>query len=42
VFINEKKTIGPADLVESRKPSRLAEPTETVGPALNSALLLSN
>ena len=42
VFINGKKTVSPVDLVESRKPSRLAEPTETVGPALNSAFLLSN
>jgi putative transposase len=42
VFINGKKTAGPADLVESWKPSRLAEPAETVGPALNSAFLLSN
>jgi putative transposase len=42
VLINGKKTVGPVDLVESRKPSRLAEPTETVGPALNSAFLLSN
>src|ERR687895_37788 len=42
VFISRKKTASPADLVESRKPSRLAEPTETVGPALNSAFLLSN
>jgi putative transposase len=42
VFINGKKTATPADLVESWKPSLLAEPTETVGPALNSAFLLSN
>ena len=42
VFINGKKTATPADLVESWKPSRLAEPTEAVGPALNSAFLLSN
>ena len=42
VFINGKKTPAPVDLVESRKPSILAEPTETVGPALNSAFLLSN
>jgi putative transposase len=42
VFINGKKAATPADLVESGKPSRLAEPTETVGPALNSAFLLSN
>jgi putative transposase len=42
VFINRKKTASPADLVESGKPSLLAEPTETVGPALNSAFLLSN
>jgi putative transposase len=42
VFINGEKTATLADLVESRKPSRLAEPTETVGPALNSAFLLSN
>lgn len=42
VLINGKKTASPADLVESQKPSRLAEPTETVGPALNSAFLLSN
>ena len=42
VFISRKKTASPADLVESQKPSRLAEPTETVGPALNSAFLLSN
>jgi putative transposase len=42
VFINGKQTASPADIVESGKPSRLAEPTETVGPALNSALLLSN
>jgi putative transposase len=42
VFINGKKTPAPVDLVESRKPSTLAEPTETVGPALNSAFLLSN
>jgi putative transposase len=42
VFINGKKTASPADLVESRRPSLLAEPTETVGPALNSAFLLSN
>jgi putative transposase len=42
VFISRKKTASPADLVESRKPSRLAEPTETVGPALSSAFLLSN
>jgi putative transposase len=42
VFINGKKTASPVDLVESGKPSRLAEPTETVGPALNSAFLLSN
>jgi putative transposase len=42
VFMNGKKTAGPADLVESWKPSRLAEPAETVGPALNSAFLLSN
>src|ERR687896_961719 len=42
VFIKGKKTASPADLVESWKPSPLAEPTETVGPALNSAFLLSN
>ena len=42
VFINGKKTATPADLVESWKPSRLAEPTEAVGPDLNSAFLLSN
>jgi putative transposase len=42
VFINGKKTANLADLVESRKPSRLAEPTEAVGPDLNSAFLLSN
>lgn len=42
VFINGKKTVGPVDLVESRKPSRLAGPTETVGPALNLAFLLSS
>jgi hypothetical protein len=42
VFIKGKKTGGPVDLVESRKPSQLAKPTETVGPALNSAFLLSN
>jgi putative transposase len=42
VFINGKKTAAPVDLVESRKPSTLAEPTETVGLALNSAFLLSN
>jgi putative transposase len=42
VFIKGKQTAGPADLVDSRKPSLLAEPTETVGPALNSAFLLSN
>ncbi len=42
VFINEKKTASPADLVESRKPSQLAEPTETAGPPLNSAFPLSN
>jgi putative transposase len=36
------KVASPVDLVESRKPSPLAEPTETVGPALNSAFLLSN
>jgi putative transposase len=41
VFINGKKAVSPGDLVESREPSRLAEPTETVGPALNSAFLLS-
>jgi putative transposase len=41
VFINGKKTVGPVDLVESRKPSLLAKPTETVGPALNSGFLLS-
>jgi hypothetical protein len=42
VFINGKKTASPADLVESGKPSLLAEPAEAVGPALNSAFLLSN
>jgi putative transposase len=42
VFINGKKTAAPVDLVESRKPSTLAEPTETAGPDLNSAFLLSN
>jgi putative transposase len=42
VFIKGKKTATLADLVKSRKPSRLAEPTETVGPALSSAFLLSN
>jgi putative transposase len=42
VLINGKKTVSPVDLVESGKPSLLAEPTETVGPALNSAFLLSN
>jgi putative transposase len=42
VFINGKKTARLADLVESGKPSLLAEPTEIVGPALNSAFLLSN
>jgi putative transposase len=42
VFINGKKTANLADLVESWKPSRLAEPTEAVGPDLNSAFLLSN
>ena len=42
VFINGKKTASLADLVESGKPPRLAEPTEIVGPALNSAFLLSN
>jgi putative transposase len=42
VFINGKKTASPADLVESQKPSQLAEPTETAGPPLNSAFLLSN
>jgi putative transposase len=42
VFINGKKTVSPANPVESWKPSLLAEPTETVGPALNSAFLLSN
>jgi putative transposase len=42
VFIKGKKTATLADLVESRKPSQLAEPTEAVGPALNSAFLLSN
>ena len=42
VFINGKKITSPVDLVESEKPSPLAEPTETVGPALNSAFLLSN
>jgi hypothetical protein len=42
VFINGKKITSPVDLVESGKPSRLAEPTETVGPALNSAFILSN
>jgi putative transposase len=42
VFRNGKEAANPVDLVESRKPSRLAEPTETVGPALNSAFLLSN
>jgi putative transposase len=42
VFINGKKTVGLVDLVESWEPSRLAEPTKSVGPALNSAFLLSN
>jgi putative transposase len=42
VFIKGKKTASLADLVESGKPSLLAEPTEIVGPALNSAFLLSN
>lgn len=42
VFRNGKEAANPVDLVESQKPSRLAEPTETVGPALNSAFLLSN
>jgi putative transposase len=42
VFINGKKTANLADLVESWKPSRFAEPTEAVGPDLNSAFLLSN
>ena len=42
VFINGKKITSPVDLIESRKHSPLAEPTETVGPALNSAFLLSN
>ncbi len=42
VFINGNKTATLADLVESGKPSLLAEPTEIVGPALNSAFLLSN
>jgi hypothetical protein len=42
VFIKGKKITSPVDLVESWKPSLLAEPTETVGPALNSAFILSN
>jgi putative transposase len=42
VFINGKKTVGLVDLVESWEPSPLAEPTKSVGPALNSAFLLSN
>jgi putative transposase len=42
VLIKGKKTASLADLVESGKPSLLAEPTEIVGPALNSAFLLSN
>jgi putative transposase len=42
VFRNGKEAANPVDLVESWGPSRLAEPTETVGPALNSAFLLSN
>jgi putative transposase len=42
VFINGKKTATPANPVESWEPSLLVEPTEAVGPALNSAFLLSN
>ena len=42
VFRNGKEAANPVDLVESWGLSRLAEPTETVGPALNSAFLLSN
>ena len=42
VFRNGKEAANPVDLVESWGPSLLVEPTETVGPALNSAFLLSN
>ncbi len=42
VIRNGKEAANPVDLVESWGPSQLAEPTETAGPALNSAFLLSN